>query len=173
MLNHEINDHEPHNHTSSMSPCSQVKKRTKKFNCFGNSCGQEKRINFNYIIHPDQAVHPILPAHTGRSGKQKRYGCGWVHCNNILLDSAASIPLMFNMDQMLLDSATSILLMFNMDQILEQYSCNLKQKYLPIQPEVEESTKPNLTNDTKRKDAKQMRMMKWTGTKYKNKCMTK
>ena len=150
VLNLEINDNEPHNHTSSTPPHSQVKKCTKKCNCFGNSCGQGQRFNFNYIIRPDQAVHPILPAHTRRSGKQKQYSCRRVHCNSTLLDSAASIPLMFNMDQ---------------NQ--EQYSCNLKQKYLLAWPEVGESTKPNLTNEMKCKDTKQICMTKWLGTKYK------
>ena len=57
--------------------------------------------------------------------------------------------------------------MFNTDQNQEQYSCNLKQKYVPTRPEAGESTKPNFTNEAKHKDTKQMRMIKWVGMKYK------
>ena len=93
------------------SPPSQVKKKPppswvkkkcdKQCNRFGRPRGQGNSPNpifynkFGHFISPDQEIHPVLPAQDGRSGRQK-YNRGWVHRNSILLDSAASIPLIFN-----------------------------------------------------------------------------
>lgn len=59
-----------------------------------------------FIIHPDQEIHPVLPYQHARSGNQKQYSCGRLHCNSILMDSTASIMLMFNGD--LLDTISTL-----------------------------------------------------------------
>ena len=63
----------------------------------GNGNHHVHHNSFSNFIHPDQEIHPFLPAQEGRIGKQK-YSPGWIHQNNILMDSGASIPLIFNRD---------------------------------------------------------------------------
>lgn len=79
-----------------------VKKCTKKCNRYGICQGQggPRPIcnNFDSIIGADQETYPILPAQYRRSGNKHQYSCGWVYCNHILMDSTASIMLMFNKD---------------------------------------------------------------------------
>ena len=83
------------------SPSQVKKKHDKQCNRFGKPWGQGNGPNpifynkFGHFIRPDQEIHPVLPAQDGRSGWQK-YTCGRVHWNSILMDSGASIPLIFN-----------------------------------------------------------------------------
>ena len=81
-------------------PQSRVKlkqKINKKLNCFGKlkGSGNGTRHRFSHFIRPDQEIHPFLPAQEGRSGKQKK-DPGWIHRNNLLMDSGASISILFN-----------------------------------------------------------------------------
>ena len=52
--------------------------------------------NFDSIVRLDQEIHPLLPAQLARSNTQKKYSCSGLHRNSILMDSGASVMLMFN-----------------------------------------------------------------------------
>ena len=62
--------------------------------------------NFQSIVYPDQELHPVLPYQHVRSGNQKQYSRGGLHCNSIIMDNVASIMLMFNED--LLDDISTL-----------------------------------------------------------------
>ena len=82
-------------------PASSVKKkRRKKCNCYGKSkgCGGSPPIwnNFDSIVRPDQEIHHILPAQLARSDTQKQYSSSRLHHNSIVMNSRASLMIMFN-----------------------------------------------------------------------------